>query len=59
MTTQTITLLHTTPLNSDLITPVITVDAEISRKIVEHSEQIFLKGKMHWKEDNFIFLDCI
>ena len=59
MTTQTIRLLHTAPLNSDLTTLVITADVEISKKIMEHSERIFLKGQMHWKEDNFIFPDCI
>ena len=38
MTTLTIRLLHTAPSNSDLTTLVITADAEISRKIVEHLE---------------------
>ena len=47
------------PFEFSLTTLVITADAEISRKIVEHSEQIFLKGQMHWKEDNLIFPDCI
>ena len=59
MTTLTIRLLHTTPLNSDLTTLVITADAEISRKIAECSDRILLQGQIRWKEDNFKFPDCI
>src|SRR5687767_5614230 len=59
ITTKTIRLSHTAPLNSDLTTLVNTADMKISWKIAERSEQILLQGQIRWKEDNFSFLDCI
>ena len=59
MTTQTIRLLYTAPSNLDLTTLVNTADAEISKMIVECSDQILLQGQICWKEDNFKFPDCI
>jgi triphosphoribosyl-dephospho-CoA synthetase len=59
MTTQTIRLLLTAPLKSDLTNLVNKEGAEISTMIAERSERILRQGQIRWKEDKISFPDCI